>query len=478
MSLIERFKSANQGHLFKFFDSLTEERQKKFLNQLSAIEDPLKLVETVQKAIKFSPGCSLARAVTQLPDTATASTLDFDNKTKKEWNDIGLKAISNNEVGILLMAGGQGTRLGSSDPKGCYNVGLPSNKSLFQIQAEKILKIQQLAKVKFPSSSPHLQWYIMTSGPTRHPTEKFFGEHNYFGLKKDQVVFFDQGTLPCFTLDGSKMLLQAEDKICVSPDGNGGLYKAMSKNGILEDIEKRGIKHIHMYCVDNSLVKVADPIFLGFAISKDLELGTKVVRKRDASEKVGLIVLDKDKERPCVIEYSEISSELSNEMDPNEPSKLFLRAANIVNHYYSVDLLKRYIPKWISSQDYLPFHIAKKKILTIDCSGKPYKPEEPNGIKLEQFIFDVFPSIELLKFGCLEVDRAEEFSPLKNSDAALNDTPSTCRKHYLGLGTKWVKENGGIVEEGGLVEVSSLSSYAGEGLAFVKGKHYKNGDQV
>ena len=318
----------------------------------------------------------------------------------------------------------------------------------------------------------------MTSKPTRQATESFFISNKWFGLNSDQVTFFNQGTLPCFNLSGDKILLESENTITNAPDGNGGLYKALLDNKILQDFQNKNIKHVHMYCVDNLLVKVADPTFLGFAINKNFQIATKVVRKRDAKESVGLIVLDKANQKPCVIEYSEILEELANKTEPEDSSKLFLRAANIVNHYYSVDLLTQMVPKWCSSQEYLPFHIAKKKIASINEKGEFVKPSEPNGIKLEQFIFDVFPSVDLNTFGCLEVERSEEFSPLKNADGAKNDTPTTARRDYMKLGTKWVKENGGIIQGDDLVEVSGLTSYNGEGLEFVKGKVYANGEKI
>lgn len=479
MSLHQKYRDAGQEQLFQYASKLSAEQQKEFDAQLEKIEDPSKLVQTVKDAIKFSANASSSRNLTQLPPSQTASTLDISAEEKQELADLGLAAIAANKVGVLLMAGGQGTRLGSTDPKGCFNIDLPSGKSLFQIQAEKILRVQKLAQKHASSESlPTLYWYIMTSGPTREATETFFKNHNYFGLQHSQVIFFNQGTLPCFNLDGSKILMEAEDRYCESPDGNGGLYKAIQTQGILEDMTKKGIEHVHMYCVDNCLVKVADPVFIGFAIQRKFDLATKVVRKRDASESVGLIVMDNDFKRPCVIEYSEISPELANKTEDGNSSLLFLRAANIVNHYYSVEFLRKMVPQWTSSQEFLPFHIAKKKIASLNENGEFVKPTEPNGIKLEQFIFDVFPSVELSRFGCLEVDRSAEFSPLKNADGAKNDTPSTCKKHYLELSTKWVKKNGGVLDNDALVEVSSLSSYAGEDLDFVRGKSFKNGDII
>lgn len=472
---MDAFKTAHQDHIVQAYEKLLADDRAKFLEQLSLIDDPVKLVETVQDAIQHSASAT-SKSFSQLPSTSGASTLD-DIADVAKWAKIGLDAISRNEVAVLLLAGGQGTRLGSLDPKGCFNVGLPSGKSLFQIQAEKIRKIQQLASSNGLNSV--IRWYIMTSGPTRKATELFFSTNNYFGLNSSQIVFFDQGTLPCFNLAGDKILLETPSSICQSPDGNGGLYKALSRANIVEDLHRHGIKHLHMYCVDNCLVKVADPVFVGFAIDREFDLATKVVRKRDASELVGLIVLEENSGKPCVIEYSEILKDLAEKTDPQDSSKLYLRSANIVNHYYSVLLLDKMLSKWISSQEYLPFHIAKKKIACLDlASGEQVKPTEPNGIKLEQFIFDVFPSVELAKFGCLEVDRTEEFSPLKNAVTAANDNANTCRKSFLELGTSWVKKNGGIVADGALVEVSSVTSYSGEDLAFVDGREFHDGDII
>ncbi|KAG7195396.1 UDP-N-acetylglucosamine pyrophosphorylase [Scheffersomyces spartinae] len=477
VSVKQAFEAANQDHLFAYYDELNEDQKLALEAQLSKIgSNPKELVSTVGDAIKFSGSNVSSKKFAQLPSESTASLLEVANDVKDKWRKLGLQAVANNEVGILLMAGGQGTRLGSTAPKGCYDIGLPSHKSLFQIQAERIIKLQQLAAETYNKELEKVvvNWYIMTSGPTRPATEEFFQSNNYFGLKSSQITFFDQGTLPCFNLDGTKILMEKKDKICESPDGNGGLYKALYDNGIVDSFQKNGIKHIHMYCVDNCLVKVGDPIFIGYAIDQQKELCTKVVRKRSANESVGLIVMDEDTQRPSVIEYSEISEELANKKDSNDESKLYLRAANIVNHYYSVDLLVKYVPKWISSREYLPFHIAKKKIPGLNENGEYYKPTEPNGIKLEQFIFDVFPSVDMSKFGCLEVNRSEEFSPLKNADTASNDTPTTCRLDLLKLNTSWLKQNGGSTN--GLVEISPLISYSGENLeSVVEGKSFEDG---
>ena len=222
-------------------------------------------------------------------------------------------------------------------------------------------------------------------------------------------------------------------------------------------MRKRGIKHIHAYCVDNCLVKVADPVFIGFAASKKVDLATKVVRKRNATESVGLILQKNGK--PDVVEYSEIDKETAEAKDPKNPDLLKFRAANIVNHYYSFDFFNS-IETWVHK---LPHHIARKKIPSVNIeSGEVVKPEKPNGIKLEQFIFDVFPMLPLEKFASIEVRREDEFSPLKNARGTGEDDPDTSKRDIMNQGQRWIESAGGVVvTEGDAVgvEVSPLISY-------------------
>ena len=205
-------------------------------------------------------------------------------------------------------------------------------------------------------------------------------------------------------------------------------------------MRKRGIEHVHAYCVDNCLVKVADPVFIGFSASKDVDIATKVVRKRSAKEPVGLILLKNG--RPDVVEYSEIEKEMAEETEVNNTDLLKFRAANIVNHYYSFRFLET-IEEWVHK---LPHHVAKKKIPYMDTDkGEMVKPDKPNGIKLEQFVFDVFPLLELKQFACMEVDRKEEFSPLKNAKGTGEDDPDTSKRDMMQQGARWVKAAGGTV---------------------------------
>jgi UDP-N-acetylglucosamine/UDP-N-acetylgalactosamine diphosphorylase len=252
---------------------------------------------------------------------------------------------------------------------------------------------------------------------------------------------------------------------------------------------KRGIKHIHAYCVDNCLVKVADPVFIGFSASKSVDIATKVVRKRNAKESVGLILQKNGK--PDVVEYSEITNEHAEAKDSKNSELLKFRAANIVNHYYSYGFLES-IPEWAKK---LPHHVARKKIPFVDTeSGETVKPEKPNGVKLEQFVFDCFPFLTLDKFACMEVKREDEFSPLKNARGTGEDDPDTSKKDIMTQGKKWVQAAGATVvseEMDDGIEVSPLISYVsleglfpasecfanevqgGEGLDFLKSRTIK-----
>jgi len=469
--LKEKYEKAEQEQVFAFYDTLSSTDKALLYEQLSSF-NPEYINEITKKALNPPPSKDDDKesGLEPLPDSATASILDSKTEDIDKWYSSGLDLIAENKVAVVLMAGGQGTRLGSSAPKGCFDIGLPSKKSLFQIQAERIRKVQHLAKKKAGHGADKkvvVPWYVMTSGPTRGPTEKYFEEHKFFGLEKENVIIFEQGVLPCISNDG-KILLETKGKVAVAPDGNGGIYQALIKSSVISDMRKRGIEHMHAYCVDSCLVKVADPVFIGFSASKDVDIATKVVRKRNATESVGLILLKNGK--PDVVEYSEIDKETAEAKDAKQPDALKFRAANIVNHYYSFRFLES-IPDWAHK---LPHHVARKKIPYVDTEkGDSIKPEKPNGIKLEQFVFDVFPMLELNKFACMEVRREDEFSPLKNARGTGEDDPDTSKRDIMEQGKRWLQAAGAtVVSEGkdGGIEVSPLMSYGGEGLETLKGK--------
>ncbi|KAF2258461.1 nucleotide-diphospho-sugar transferase [Lojkania enalia] len=467
--LKSKYEKGGQEQVFAFYDNLSTAEKASLFEQLSGFDVDY-INQITEKALHPAKQESAKSTIEPLPDNATSSVLDSKEDDLQKWYDSGLELIAENEVAVVLMAGGQGTRLGSSAPKGCFDIGLPSKKSLFQLQGERIAKAEQLAKKTYGKKSVTVPWYVMTSGPTRGPTEKFFEENNYFGLERENVTIFEQGVLPCISNEG-RILLESKSKVAVAPDGNGGLYQALIQSGVVADMGKRGIKHIHAYCVDNCLVKVADPTFIGFSASKNVDIATKVVRKRNAKESVGLILQKNG--RPDVVEYSEIDTADAEAKDPKNPELLKFRAANIVNHYYSYSFLES-IPEWARK---LPHHVARKKIPYVNTdNGETIKPEKPNGIKLEQFVFDCFPFLTLDKFACMEVKREDEFSPLKNARGTGEDDPDTSKKDIMMQGKKWVEAAGAVVvsesDDDG-VEVSPFISYGGEGLEFLKDRTIK-----
>ena len=262
------YSNAGQEHVLSFYDHLGVSEKIALIDQLRDLDPQQinKIFESVTKdELSTEKSDKKSDQLEPLPREVCSTTIDAEAGELETWRDKGLELIGRNKVAVVVLAGGQGTRLGSSDPKGCFDIGLPSHKSLFQIQAERIIKLQRLARKhlqKEPTDTICIPWYIMTSAPTRTATVNFFNSNTSFGLNPSDVMFFDQGTLPCVDNTG-KMILEELHKVAVAPDGNGGLYRALITGNALADMGKRGIEHVHVYCVDNCLVKVADPLFLG-----------------------------------------------------------------------------------------------------------------------------------------------------------------------------------------------------------------------
>jgi len=268
-----------------------------------------------------------------------------------------------------------------------------------------------------------------------------------------------------------KVLLETPSRVAVAPDGNGGLYAATrsplshgSPVSVLSDLAKRKILYVHAYCVDNCLVRVADPVFLGYSIQKQADCAAKVVPKATPSESVGVVACRGSKF--SVVEYSEITKAQAERRDP-ETGELSFRAGNIANHFYTTSFLNRVE----SFEGDLAFHIARKKIPHVNLeTGESIKPSKPNGMKLELFVFDVFPFTE--HFAVLEVERNEEFSPLKNAPGTGSDDPETSRRDLLAQHRRFLEKAGAKLNDGVEVEISPLVSYAGEGLESLKGKTF------
>ncbi|KAM4527965.1 UDP-N-acetylhexosamine pyrophosphorylase-like protein 1 isoform 2-T2 [Odontesthes bonariensis] len=463
---------AGQSHVLQFWPELGEEERSAFLRELAQLD-----MEGLRGRCEAAAGAAASESrglsgnIDPVPPEFIGSVKKSDKNNILQWENEGFVQISNKRVGVLLLAGGQGTRLGVQYPKGMYDVGLPSGKTLYQIQAERIHKIQELADIKHGSKCT-IPWYIMTSEFTLAPTEKFFEDNNYFGLEPSNVIMFEQRMIPAVTFDG-KVILQGKGKIALAPDGNGGLYQALVDNNILVDMKKRGVEYLYVYCVDNILVKMADPVFIGFCVTKGADCGAKVVEKMHPAEAVGVVC--RVQGIPQVVEYSEMQQEMAELRGPG--GELIYNAGNICIHFFTRTFLQDVAEKF---EGQLKQHVAIKKVPFVDARGSQVKPTKPNGIKMEKFVFDVFPFSR--NFVVFEVEREDEFSPLKNSDEAAIDSPTSARNSLLAQHCRWATSAGATLLDvhGNSIpptasvlardhppaqcEISPLVSYFGEGL--------------
>ncbi|XP_059050372.1 UDP-N-acetylhexosamine pyrophosphorylase-like protein 1 [Achroia grisella] len=452
-NLLSILSAHGQEQLIKYWPELSENEREQLSSEILNL-DFGEVNEIFRRANETSKVIfdKLDNDLKPIPQTHYESVPNLNVEKIEEYENTGLKEISEGRVGVLLLAGGQATRLGFGHPKGMYDVGLPSRKTLFQIQGERIRRIQNMATEKYGKEGK-ITWYIMTSEHTMGPTAEFFKSHSYFGLNKDDIVFFKQGTFPCYDFNG-KVILAKKYHINSAPDGNGGLYRALKAEGVLEDIAGRGIKHLHAHSVDNILIKVADPVFIGYCSSKNADCAAKVVSKSSPSEAVGVVCRVNGHYK--VVEYSELTDEAAESREPD--GRLTFSAGNICNHYFSSEFLA----KICNYESKLKLHVAKKKIPYVDANGVCQKPAESNGIKIEKFIFDVFEFAE--NFICLEVARDVEFSALKNADSAKKDCPSTAREDLLRLHRKYIRQAGGEITDDVDIEISPLLSYGGENI--------------
>jgi len=460
-TLLKDTKAAGQQQLLRFWHELDKAEQVELAEQINTLD--LKEINSMfsRASLKSNSDCNAEPIAEEMVGKADSPQEIVDN-----WREVGMDALAKGEVGVILLAGGQGTRLGSDKPKALYDVGLPSKKSLLQLQAERIKKLEELSGGKIP-------WYVMASNATVDDLREVFESFNNFGLEVDQVKIFCQGTIPSLSEEGD-VLLSDRSVLATNPDGNGGLFKALKQEEIVDDMKNRGLKHIYIYCVDNILVKVADPEFLGFCITRQADCGNKVVRRVEG-ESVGVTCLLDGK--PGVVEYTEMSEEIREKRNGND--ELVFGAANICIHYFNLECLEHVVDREVD----MPIHLASKKIPHISECGNFIKPDLPNGVKLEKLVFDVFQFVDPAKFVVYEGLRENEFAPLKNATGA-EGTPSSCRDALASLHAEWLIKAGAELispdgkpfdntkeekEEVPVIEVSPRVSYAGEGLEKIVG---------
>ncbi len=373
-----------QQHILTHFDKLSDVEKENLIKQIESVD-----IDVIDRLCEKDQ----ERSIASIKPIDGLSVEDIEAR-KDEFTKAGIEAIKNCKVGAVLLAGGMGTRLGSDNPKGMYDVGITRELYIFECLINNMLDVHNMTGAYVPL-------YVMTSEKNDETTRKFFKEKNYFGYPADLVKFFIQEMAPAVDFDG-KLLLEASDRLAVSPNGNGGWFTSIIKAGLLTDIEEKGIEWLNVFAVDNVCQRIADPTFVGATILSGCNCGAKSVYKADPYEKVGVLCLDNGE--PSIVEYYELNDEMANARDAQ--GKFLYRYGVILNYLFSLDRLKEIAEKQI------PIHIVKKKIPYIDANGNLVKPETENGYKFETLILDMIK----LMGNCLpyEVVRSREFAPIKN----------------------------------------------------------------
>ncbi len=411
----------SQSHLLAFWDQLNSTQRRDLLAQLNEL-DLVKIDDWVTNFIKKAPCPVPDSDLAPATSYPTTSTNEEQEKTYEKAQALGRELVSKGKVAAFVVAGGQGTRLGFDGPKGDFRISPVKNKTLFQLFAEQIASASRKYDFKLP-------WYIMTSTLNHSQTLKIFQANNYFGLDKEDVFIFQQGTMPNFSLDG-KILLADKATIACSPDGHGGSPKALYQSGALEDMKKRGVEHISYFQVDNPLINIFDELFIGLHVLDESEMSSKALVKAGPKERVGNFCLADGK--VTVIEYSDLPDELAEARNPD--GSLRFQLGSIAIHMINVSFVERLNAKGFA----LPLHRAIKKIPHVDEQGNAVEPDEPNGIKLETFVFDALPLAK--KSMILETIRKEEFGPIKNATGV--DSAKSARQMMIARWADWLESAG------------------------------------
>jgi UDP-N-acetylglucosamine/UDP-N-acetylgalactosamine diphosphorylase len=419
-----RLRGRGQEHVLAHWDRLDAGGRDRLLSQLARIAPQLEeLLETHRGAL---PGGAASEQAGSQIEPAEAIALP-ENGGDAERAEAACKRgeglLAKGRLGVFLVAGGQGTRLGFPHPKGCFPIGPVSDRSLFEIQAQKIRGLARRSGCAVP-------WYVMTSDATDAETRDAFQANDYYGLDPADVQIFQQDMVPALDFDG-RLILDEPGQVFESPNGHGGSLTALESSGALDDMERRGIDTLFFYQVDNPMVKIGDPVYLGFHDEQGAEMSCKVVRKVDPMEKVGVVA--RVDGRVGVVEYTELGDD--ERYARNDDGGLSFWAGSIAVHLLDVDFVRR-----VASDAYrlLPFHLSAKKIPFVDAEGMAHSPDEPNGYKLERFVFDALR--EASEVCVVETTALEEFSPLKNAEGA--DTAETCRSALVAQYRRWLSAGG------------------------------------
>lgn len=394
----------NQEHLLEYYDSLDENDKEQLLDDILSVDFQL-LLDLYKNADKEISAKGL-----DLKPAAGVAKSSMNRYELDEIYELGLEEISKGALCAVTMAGGQGSRLGHKGPKGTYDIGLPSHKSLFEVQCDGLKKISEKAGFSIP-------WYIMTSETNHDESVAFFEKHDYFGYPKEDIMFFKQNMIPVMDRQG-RILLESPSKILKSPNGNGGLFSSLKEKGMFNDMRKRGIKWIFICGIDNVLVRMADPYFLGFTIKNNYKASAKSFLKRDASEKAGVFCYKDGK--PYVIEYTEIPKEYAELKDEN--GNYVYGDTNVLNYVFDINIAENI------AKEGLPYH-TQIKAVTAYINGEYVESKKPDSYKFETFLFDSFNMLD--DMGIFRIERQEEFAPVKNKTGI--DSAESAREMYLAV---------------------------------------------
>ena len=400
---IETLKQYGQEHIVRLLEKLDEEKKQELIEQIGHIDfhQMMELYENTKKEIEIKEN-----KIEAIPYLDKAK---LTNEQTSEFNKLGEEILKNGQYAVVTMAGGQGTRLGHTGPKGTFKLDVyGKGKYLFEILIENLKE----ANNKYGATIP---WYIMTSKENNAQTVEFLEKNNYFGYDKKYVTIFTQSELPLVNTEG-KFLINKESKIKEASDGNGGTYSSLRASGALADMKERGIKWVFIGSVDNALLKMADVTLLGMAIERNVQIASKSVVKANPHERVG--VFCKMNGHPKVIEYTELPEKMAEEVDEN--GELKYGESHIMCNLYSIEAIEKI------SQEPLMYHSAFKKNSYIDENGKEIVPEEPNSYKFESFIFDAFEFFD--DIAILRGKREDDFAPVKNKEGV--DSPKTAKELY------------------------------------------------
>jgi UDP-N-acetylglucosamine/UDP-N-acetylgalactosamine diphosphorylase len=427
-SLAARLSRFGQEHLLRWWNDLDDSGRGRLVAELEAIDlgevDAL-FHQLVKEEEALSPARVAPVEVDRLPRT------DGERVARRHVAAIGEAALDGGEVAVVIVAGGSGTRLGFDGPKGTYPIAPVSAASLFQIHAEKVVALSKRHGRTIPL-------YVMTSPENHEVTTRFFEDNGNFGLA--HVRFFVQGRMPAVDRQSGQILLTEKGHVALSPDGHGGTLYALAAPGLngapscLEEMRDLGIRTLFYFQVDNPMVKIADPAFLGLHRQADAEMSFKVIEKVAPEEKLGVVVQVDGKAQ--VIEYSDLPAELAELREPDGGLQLW--AGSIAVHV----LERSFVERLVEGDVKLPFHRAIKKVPFVDANGEVIQPSTPNAVKFERFIFDALPLAE--RFALVETDRAVEFEPLKNATGP--DSPATVRQRMSDQFADWLEAAGAKVE--------------------------------